>query len=174
MENLNYPIGKFIPAVFSEDLLQDRLSHIKELPQRIEYAITNLDAEQLHTPYRPDGWTVHELVHHIADSHMNAYIRFKLGLTEDNPTIKPYDQDAWVKLDDTINLPINVSLTLLHSLHMRWYETIKKLSRKDLERTVYHPEQQKTITLWDLLGTYVWHGLHHEAHILGLRKRNNW
>ena len=174
MENLSYPIGRYVPTEFSEKLLQKRLLDIRDLPQRIEYAITNLDADQLHTAYRPQGWTVHELVHHIADSHTNAYIRFKLGLTEENPTIKPYDQDAWVKLDDTINLPINVSLTLLHALHKRWYEAIKSISIDQLNRTVYHPEQEKTISLWDLLGMYVWHGLHHEAHILRLREQMNW
>ena len=174
MEDLSYPIGKFTSMDFSDDLLQERILHLKELPQRIEYAITNLDAAQLHTPYRPGGWTVHELVHHMADSHMNAYIRFKLGLTEDNPIIKTYDQDAWAKLNDSMQLPINVSLTLLHALHIRWHEMLRNLTKADFEKTIFHPEHEKTITLWNLLGTYVWHGLHHEAHILGLRKRNNW
>ncbi|MBC7423468.1 MAG: putative metal-dependent hydrolase, partial [Ferruginibacter sp.] len=136
--------------------------------------ILNLDESQLNTPYRPDGWNVKQLVHHVADSHMNAYIRFKLALTENNPTIKPYDEAAWANLIDTQQVPINVSLTLLHALHVRWVALIRGMSTEDWNRTVYHPEQKKEITLWDLLGMYSWHGRHHTAHITNLRQRNNW
>ena len=122
MEDLRYPIGKYQPQPFSEKQLQEWLIDIKFLPQHLENAVLNLDEAQLNTPYRPEGWTVKQVVHHVADSHMNAYIRFKLGLTEDNPTIKPYDEAAWAKLNDTSNLPINVSLTFLHALHTRWME----------------------------------------------------
>ena len=183
MENderhLSYPIGKEEEGVTHSDLYGDAikfklLSDIKMLPAMLEFAIHNLNAEQLHTPYRPGGWTVHQLIHHIADSHMNAYIRFKLGLTEDNPTIKPYDQEAWALLPDTKNLPVNVSLTLLHALHTRWYELMNSMSENQWHRTVYHPERKKTMTLWDLLKTYSWHGLHHTAHIVKLRERMKW
>ena len=142
--------------------------------QHMEEAVLNLDEVQLNTPYRPDGWTVKQLVHHVADSHMNAYIRFKLGLTENNPTIKPYDEAAWAELSDTKNIPINISLTLLHALHIRWTEVLKNIKREEWDRTLFHPEHQKTMTLWFVLGMYAWHGKHHVAHVTQLRKRNNW
>ncbi|MEO5892568.1 MAG: YfiT family bacillithiol transferase [Ferruginibacter sp.] len=174
MEDLRYPIGKYTPQPFSESQLQDWLIDITFLPQHLENAILNLDESQLNTPYRPHGWTVKQLVHHVADSHMNAYIRFKLGLTEDNPTIKPYDEGAWAKLIDTQNLPINISLTLLHALHLRWVEVLKAISVEEWNRPVFHPEQKKEMTLWYLLGSYSWHSRHHTAHITSLRERMNW
>ncbi len=134
----------------------------------------NLDAAQLDTAYREGGWTVKQVVHHVADSHMNSLIRFKLGLTEDNPTIKPYDENEWVKLADTQNLPVNVSLTLLHALHIRLHELLKNMSRTDLDRTLFHPEHKKEFTLWEFLGLYAWHGRHHTAHITSLRERMGW
>ena len=173
-EDIQYPKGKFKPKLFSQKQKDEWLLDIKFLPTELELAIQNLDEAQLQTPYREGGWTVHQLVHHVADSHMNAYIRFKLGLTEDNPTIKPYNQDAWALLNDTKTLPINISLTLLHALHRRLTAMLEPLPDEAWERTVYHPEQQKEITLWNLLGTYCWHGKHHVAHITGLRERNNW
>ena len=115
-----------------------------------------------------------QVVHHVADSHMNSLIRFKLGLTEDNPTIKPYDENEWVKLADTQNLPVNVSLTLLHALHIRLHELLKNMSRTDLDRTLFHPEHKKEFTLWEFLGLYAWHGRHHTAHITSLRERMGW
>lgn len=174
MEDLRYPIGKYMPQPFDEKQLQRWLADIKFLPQHLEHAIINLDEHQLDTPYRPDGWTVKQLVHHVADSHMNAYIRFKLGLTETNPAIKPYDEGAWALLSDTKNLPINISLTLLHALHARWLEVLKAMSTEEWNRTVYHPEQKKDITLWHLLGMYAWHSKHHTAHISALRERMKW
>jgi len=174
MEDLRYPIGKYLPQSFSESQLQEWLIDIKFLPLHLENAILNLDESQINTPYRPDGWTVKQLIHHVADSHMNAYIRFKLGLTEHNPTIKPYDEAAWAKLPDTDNLPINISLTLLHALHARWMEVIKGIKGDEWNRTVFHPEQKKEITLWHLLGMYAWHGKHHVAHITALRERMKW
>ena len=174
MEDLRYPIGKYLPQSFSESQLQEWLIDIKFLPLHLENAILNLDESQINTPYRPDGWTVKQLVHHVADSHMNAYIRFKLGLTEDNPTIKSYDEGAWANLPDTHNLPINISLTLLHALHARWMEVIKGIKGDEWNRTVFHPEQKKEITLWHLLGMYAWHGKHHVAHITALRARMKW
>lgn len=174
MDNLRYPIGKYIVQPFTETLLQEWLNEIKFLPQHLENAILNLDDMQLETPYREGGWTIKQVVHHIADSHMNAYIRFKLGLTEDNPVIKTYNEVAWAEMIDTKKIPINISLTLLHALHIRWFEIIKNMSSADLERTVVYPEQNKKMTIWDLLGMYAWHGKHHIAHITGLRERKNW
>ncbi|MBS1579999.1 MAG: putative metal-dependent hydrolase [Bacteroidetes bacterium] len=169
-----YPIGKYEPQPYSSQLKEKWLQDINLLPQHIEDAIQNLDAHQLNTPYREGGWTVTQLIHHVADSHMNAYIRFKLGLTENNPIIKPYNEKKWAELPDINVVPINVSLTLLHSLHQRWYATIKDLIEEDFNRTVFHPEQKKEMTLWFLLGMYAWHGVHHTAHITSLRERNNW
>ena len=174
MEDLRYPIGRFEPRPFTVAQLEEWILDIKYLPNLLENAVLNLDEHQLETPYRPDGWTVKQVVHHVADSHMNAYIRFKLGLTEINPAIKPYDEAAWALLSDTNNLPINLSLTLLFALHTRWVEVLKHISKAEWDRTVYHPEQKKEITLWNLLGLYSWHGRHHTMHITNLRERNNW
>lgn len=173
-EDLKYPIGKYIVQPFSEKLLGEWLIDIKNLPQHLENAILNLDEDQIETVYREGGWTIKQVVHHVADSHMNAYIRFKLGLTEDNPAIKPYDEAAWALMSDTKNLPINISLTLLHSLHIRLYEILKNMNYADLQRTVFHPEHKKQFTLWELLGMYAWHGKHHTAHITSLRERLKW
>lgn len=173
-EDVRYPIGKYIVQPFSDNLFEEWLIDIKNLPQHLENAVLNLDEQQLDTTYRQGGWTVKQLVHHVADSHMNAYIRFKLGLTEDNPTIKPYDENAWAMMNDTKNLPVNISLTLLHSLHIRWYHILKGMTAEDLRRTVYHPEHKKQLTLWELLGLYAWHGKHHTSHITALREKMNW
>ncbi len=169
-----YPIGKHESQPFSEKLRQDWLNDIKFLPNLLEQAVQNLDEAQLLTPYREGGWTVQQLVHHVADSHMNAYCRFKLGLTEDHPAIHPYEEQLWAELIDTHNIPINVSITLLYALHTRWYELLRNMSHDDFSRTVFHPQTQKTLTLWQLLGTYAWHSKHHVAHITSLRERMNW
>ena len=174
MEDLSYPIGRFVPQPYSDKELKERLMAIMFLPKELENAIQNLDEYQIETPYRPDGWTVKQLINHIADSHMNAFIRFKLGLTEENPTIKPYNQDAWVNLNDTKIVQINVSITLVHALHARWAALLNGISSADLERTVFHPEQKKEITLWHMLGLYAWHGKHHVKHITALRERMKW
>lgn len=173
--DLRYPIGEYEPKPFSIQQKVEWLADIKFLPLQLENAVLNLDEAQLHTPYRPDGWTVHQLVHHVADSHMNAYTRFKLGLTEDNPTIKPYDEKKWAELHDVEKLPINISLTILHAVHTRLFEALKYVKDDDWNnRTVFHPEHKKTMRLWYLLGLYAWHGRHHVAHITSLRERNGW
>src|SRR4051794_14393590 len=169
-----YPIGKYEPQPYSQLLKDKRLLDLQLLPSDLENAVHNLDEAQLHTPYREGGWTVHQLVHHIADSHMNAYIRFKLGLTEENPGIKPYEEKLWAELDDVKTLPINISITLLFALHERWYAAVKNLSEEDWQRTVFHPEHKKEMSLWFLLGLYAWHGRHHVHHILSLRERMQW
>ena len=169
-----YPIGKFEPKPYSEQQKKEWLADIQFLPEEVERATLNLDAAQLQTPYRDGGWTVQQLVHHIADSHMNAYIRFRLGLTEDNPVIKPYDENAWVKLADIETVPINVSLTILHSVHQRLLATIKDLTPEQWERKVTHPEHGREMSMWFLLGLYAWHGRHHTAHINTLRENKGW
>ena len=178
--DLRYPIGKFADQSYAaqlepdERIKQELLLDMQMLPQALEYAIVNLDAEQLDTPYRPGGWTVQQVVHHVADSHINAYVRCKLALTETNPAIKPYDEAAWAELSDTRTVPVNVSLTLLHALHARWFALLKDLGEGDWKKTVYHPEHQKELTLWYLLKMYAWHGKHHVAHINSLRDRMGW
>lgn len=172
--DLRYPIGKYDPQPYSVKQKENWLNDIKFLPQSLENAILNLDEAQQETPYREGGWTIKQLVHHVADSHMNAYCRFKLGLTENNPTIRPYEEQLWAELSDTKNLPTNISITLLYSLHTRWYELLKNLKEDEWERTVVHPEHGKQMSLWFLLGMYAWHSRHHTAHITTLRERNAW
>jgi hypothetical protein len=169
-----YPTGKYEPRPFSAAQKTEWLNDIRNLPQLLEDAVLNLDHAQLSTPYREGGWTIHQLVHHVADSHINAYCRFRLGLTEDNPVIRPYQEKLWAELDDVKILPVNISITLLHALHTRWYESLKSVPDIVWERTVFHPEHKKSFSLWHLLGMYAWHGKHHVAHITGLRDRNHW
>jgi uncharacterized damage-inducible protein DinB len=169
-----YPVGQYEPKPFSQQQKEEWLADIRFLPQALENAVTNLDEQQLQTPYREGGWTIHQVVHHVADSHMNAYIRFKLGLTEDNPAIKPYEEKLWAITKDVENLPINISVTLLFALHQRWYECLKFFTDADWQRTVFHPEHKKTMTLWYLLGMYAWHSRHHTAHITSLREQKGW
>lgn len=174
MEDLRYPIGKYIEQPFSEAQMKEWLLDIQSLPQQIEYAIINLDQHQLETPYREGGWTIKQVVHHVADSHMNAYIRFKLGLTEETPVIKPYDEAAWAEMNDTKNLPVNISITILYAVHARWQEILKNIKTDEWNRKVFHPEHKKELSLWFLLGMYAWHSRHHVAHITSLRKRMDW
>lgn len=172
--DLRYPIGEYLPHPFSDALKDQWLADIKFLPQLVEHAVANLDAFQLDTPYRPGGWTVNQVVHHIADSHLNAYCRFKLGYTEESPAIRPYDEKRWADTSDVQHLPINISITLLHALHARWHEFLIHFSHADWQRSVYHPEHKKEFTLWHLLGMYAWHGRHHTAQITALRERMGW
>jgi DinB superfamily len=174
MKDLSYPIGKYIEQPFSEPQLKAWLLDLEQLPKALEYAITNLDAAHLEEPYRPGGWNSRQVVHHVADSHMNAYMRIKLALTEDNPTIKPYDQDAWVLLSDAQNVPINISVTLLYALHTRMVEILKNVTEDEWGRTVEHPEYKTKMSIWYILGLYAWHGKHHTAHINNLRERMGW
>ncbi|GAB3027495.1 putative metal-dependent hydrolase [Niabella terrae] len=175
MEIFNqYPIGKLEAQDYNEDLKLQALGDIRFLPNTLEAALNNLDEAQLHTPYREGGWTVHQLVHHIADSHMNAYIRFKLAMTEDLPEIKPYEEKLWAELEDVKELPVNISVTLLYALHHRWFAAIRDLKTADWERSVYHPGSQQELSLWYLLQSYSWHGRHHVAQINGLRAARGW
>ena len=172
--DVRYPVGKYGPQPFSEVQKEEWLADIRFLPNSLESAIHNLDEAQLQTPYREGGWTVHQLVHHVADSHMQAYIRFKLGFLENNPTIKPYNEGDWVTTADVQNLPVNISITLLYALHARWHAFLSNLADKDWQKTIYHPEHQQAQTLWYLLGSYAWHGRHHTAHITELRQQKGW
>ena len=169
-----YPIGKYEPKPFSAEQKDEWIADIRFLPQAIEAAVNNLEEAQIQTPYREGGWTVHQLVHHVADSHMNAFIRFKLGYTEDAPTIKPYNEDDWVKTRDVENLPINISITLLFALHQRWSQLLSQIDGADWQRTVIHPDHKDPLTLWHLLGMYAWHSRHHTAHITALREEKGW
>jgi hypothetical protein len=170
-----YPIGKFEAQPYSDELKRNWINDIRFLPNDIELAIQSFDEYQLDMPYREGGWTVKQLVHHIADSHMNAFIRFKLALTEDNPTIKPYEEAEWAKLPDTFNVPVNVSVTLLHALHRRWTVINENISEEQFQnRSVFHPEHQKQMSLWHLLGMYAWHSRHHLAHIKNLKEQKGW
>jgi uncharacterized damage-inducible protein DinB len=173
MIDVQYPIGKYEPKPYSEQLKMAWLNNIRQLPSQLESAIQNLDAEHLNSPYREGGWTIQQLVHHIADSHMNAYIRFKLALTEENVTVKSYNEKLWAELADVKSTPINLSITLLHALHSRLYSAIKDLSMEQWNRTFNYPGKSEPVTIWFLLGMYSWHGNHHVSHILAFREKNN-
>ena len=172
--DLRYPIGKYEPQPFSDRQKREWLQDIQFLPGLLETAIENLDEKQLDTPYRDGGWTVRQVIHHVADSHINAYTRMKLGLTEDKPTIKPYEEGLWADLADVKAVPINISITLLYTLHTRWHAAIRDLDNEAWKRTVIHPAAGKELSLWFLLGSYAWHGKHHVAHITSLRERKKW
>jgi uncharacterized damage-inducible protein DinB len=173
MPDPQYPIGRYEPQPFSETKKLEWLNNIRQLPTELEYAIQNLDAAQLHSPYRTGGWTIQQLVHHVADSHMNAYIRFKMALTEENFTVKTYDEKRWAELADVQSVPVNISITLLHALHARWYAAIRDLNPEQWNREFHYPGKPEAVTTWFLLGMYSWHGKHHTAHILEFRKANN-
>jgi hypothetical protein len=172
--DVRFPIGKYEPQPFSDKQKRAWLQDIQFLPGLLETAIENLDEKQLNTPYRDGGWNVKQVVHHVADSHMNAYIRFKLGLTENNPAIKPYEEALWAQLNDVTAVPINISITLLYALHTRWHSALLNLPAEAWNRTVFHPEHKKKMSLYYLLGMYSWHGQHHVAHITSLRERKGW
>jgi len=172
-DDLRYPTGKFH---FDPDVTAQKraasIAAIRETPAVLRTAVRGLTDAQLDTPYRPGGWTVRQVVHHVPESHMNAFVRFKLALTEDNPTIKPYDEDAWAKLKD-VSSPIEPSLTLLDALHTRWVTLLETMNREDFGRPLQHPERGP-MTLDQMLQLYAWHGRHHAAHITGLRARERW
>jgi hypothetical protein len=174
MTDLRYPIGKFhYEGPLTEDQKQRCLADIEQAPANLRAAIQGLSDQQLDTPYRPEGWTVRQVTHHVPDSHLNAYIRFKLALTEDDPTIKPYAEDRWARLADTQTTPVEVSLTLLDSLHTRWTRLLRSLKPEDWKRAFRHPELGE-VSLEKNLALYSWHGRHHVAHITGLRERSRW
>jgi DinB superfamily len=177
MENLDtfkYPIGKFgFGQPISLEQTRAHILEIDQLPNKLAELVSDWADDQLDTPYRPDGWTVRQTVHHVADSHINAYVRTKLLLTEDNPTIKPYEQQHWADLSDS-RLPVAPSLLILSNIHLRWVAILDSLQPEDFGRTYFHPGDQRTFTLTEVLGLYAWHGEHHYQHIRRLAERNQW
>jgi hypothetical protein len=172
--DLRYPVGPCeYPWVVSPEARKRHVDDIAALPVRLRDAVQGLDDAQLDTPYRPGGWTVRQLVHHLADSHMNAYVRFRLGLTENQPVIKPYDEKLWAELSDSHSAPIEMSLSLLEGLHHRWVLLLTGMSDADYARTIFHPESG-VLRLDTYLSTYGWHCRHHVAHITSLRERSGW
>ena len=174
--DLRYPIGRFdFPkAPVTPRQLASWIAEVAQAPRALRDSVENLDEARLATPYRPGGWTVRQLVHHLADSHMNAYIRFKLALTEDRPTIKPYDEAAWANLEDSSTVPVAVSLDLLEGIHIRWLALLRAMRPEQMERGFVHPEHGRFMRLDAALGLYAWHGRHHVAHVTALREREGW
>jgi DinB family protein len=172
---LRYPIGKFDPSKASHTAEERKqlIDSIAELPASLQQAVAGLNGNQLDTAYREGGWSVRQVVHHLADAHINAYTRFKLGLTEDTPAVKPFDEAAWAELADSRITPVDASLALVENLHARWVALLRSLKPGDWERKVSHP-QAGPMSLDLMLGLYEWHGRHHVAHIAGLRARNRW
>ena len=173
MTDLRFPIGKFHFDGPLSDQRRNALNDIAHTPAKLRLAVKGLSEAQLDTPYRPGGWTVRQVAHHVPDSHMNSYIRFKLALTEDEPTIKTYAEDRWAELADTRTTPVEVSLTLLETLHDRWVRLLSALTADEWKRTFRHPELG-AMTLEKSLALYAWHGKHHVAHITALREREGW
>jgi hypothetical protein len=174
-EEIIYPIGRFQkPEKFSLNTIKDCIEELAVLPRILDHCIENLDNVHLLSSYREGGWNINQIVHHIADSHMNAFIRCKLALTEEHPTIKPYNQDFWATTADVTDVPVNYSITLVHALHHRWVKLLSQLSLNDLERTYYHPEYKSSVPIWEVIQLYAWHGQHHAAQIRALRLRMGW
>src|SRR5687768_6236328 len=172
-DDLRYPIGKFDTNIeVTPEVRRNFIQTIGDLPKKIREAVSDLSDEQLDTPYRPEGWTVRQLVHHVADSHLNSICRFKLALTEDVPTIRPYYEDRWAELADA-QLPIEDSLKIIEGVHSRWAALLNSMSDEDFQRKLNHPESGEW-TLEKFLGLYDWHSKHHTAHITSLRQRNGW
>jgi hypothetical protein len=168
-----YPIGKFqFNGEITNSVTKGWINEIEDLPGLLRFAVRDLDNEQLDTSYRSGGWTVRQVVHHLADSHMNAYVRFKLALTEETPLIKPYDEVKWAELPD-YKLPIDISLSLLEALHIRWVKLLRSLSPADIEKTFMHPDSGE-VSVGKNIGIYSWHGRHHLAHITSLSSRKGW
>ena len=173
--DLRYPIGKFdMHAPVSPAQREEAIAQIERLPQEVRMAVEGLTDQQLDTPYRTGGWTIRQVVHHLPDSHMNSYIRFKLALTEEAPPIKPYNEAAWAELPEARSAPIDASLALLDALHRRWVLMLRAMSDTEWQRTFRHPEITGLIRLDTTVALYAWHGRHHLAHILGTKQRNGW
>lgn len=171
--DLRYPVGKYtLEENLSEERRNELIGEIAETPSKLRAAVKGLDEKQLSTPYREGGWTVRQVAHHLADSHLNAFVRFKLAVTEDFPAIKPYDQKLWAETADARG-PVEPSLKLVESLHTRWVELLRSMSASDFKRKLNHPEMG-AVTLERYLGLYAWHGRHHVAHVTSLRERMKW
>lgn len=172
-EDLRFPVGKFDTEIeITPELRSQFIRTISKLPEKLREAVKNLSDEQLDTPYRPEGWTVRQVIHHIADSHLNSLCRFKLALTEDQPTIRPYYEDRWAELADS-KMPVEASLKIIQGVHSRWTRLLNSMTDEQFQRKLNHPESGE----WDLdklLGLYDWHSRHHLAHIRTLAERENW
>lgn len=175
LHKLRFPVGEYSPPqnVTANDV-KNYIAAIEAFPDKVKDAVKNLSHQQLNTPYRPNGWTIKQVIHHVGDSHMNSMIRFKLALTEDIPTIKTYFEDRWAELEDYKSTPLKVSLDLLDNLHKRWVILLKSLTPGQLKRKFYHPEHKREIPLDEFIALYAWHCEHHLAHITGLKERMNW
>ncbi len=175
LELLKYPIGKFVaPTVISHSELNAYINELEIFPKNLFKEVAYLNDEQLNTTYRPNGWTIRQVVHHCADSHMNSFIRLKWALTEENPTIKPYYEERWAELNDSKILPITPSLKMLDALHERYVSVLKSLDEQSFQKTFVHPEHGKIFTIKDHIALYAWHGKHHLAQITELKRRENW
>jgi uncharacterized damage-inducible protein DinB len=174
-DELRYPLGNFVyDGITTAEARRERIERVERTPAALRAAVRGLSEAQLATPYRPGGWTVRQVVHHVPDSHLNAYTRFKLALTEDTPTIKPYDEAKWAELPDGKSKLVEHSLTLLDALHARWVFLLERLKASDFGLKVNHPDWDSPMSLDDLLAMYSWHGKHHVAHITSLRQRKGW
>ena len=175
LEKLRYPIGKFqFPDELDRNAIDDDIHTICHFPQVLRETVQFLNDEQLDTDYRPDGWTVRQLVHHLADSHMNSYIRFKWALTEDQPTIKAYKEKKWAELPDAKNDPIEPSLLLLTALHLKWTNMLNNLSEEQVQLAFVHPQTGRRVKIYENIALYAWHCNHHLNHILNLIERMKW
>lgn len=172
--DLRYPVGPFeFKGTLSNEHRRALIDQIAATPENMREAVKGLDDQQLDTPYRPEGWTVRQVVHHVPESHLHSYTRFKLAITEDEPTIKPYFEDRWARLDDAQTAPVELSLDLLDALHGRWVWFLRSLRNEEFQRTFRHPELG-IVSLDKNVALYAWHGRHHIAHITSLRKRMGW
>jgi uncharacterized damage-inducible protein DinB len=172
--DLSYPIGRFdFQQAVAPELRQHLIAEIEAAPACLRAAVKGLSEEQLDTPYRPGGWTVRQVVHHVPDSHLNSYTRFRLALTEDEPPVKGYDEKLWAELPDARSAPVEISLALLDALHVRWVALLKSMTDADFHRSFRHSELG-LVRLDTILALYAWHGRHHVAHITGLRERIGW
>ncbi|HEX6535506.1 MAG TPA: putative metal-dependent hydrolase [Gemmatimonadaceae bacterium] len=175
MADLRYPVGKFSPVANVDAAQRERwIGEIAAAPAALRAAVAGLSPAQLDTPYRPDGWTVRQVVHHVPDSHPNGYVRVKLALTEDEPFVKPYQESRWAELPDSSETPVETSLALLDALHARWVTLLRAMTPDDFRRGYRHPEYGRVVPLTEVIGLYAWHGRHHVAHITALRERNGW
>lgn len=175
LQKLRYPIGEYAPNLNpSQEEISEYIGNIESFPERISNAVKNLSNSQLDTPYREDGWTVKQVVHHVVDSHINGYCRFKFALTEDTPSILPYNEADWAELPEAKNAPVELSLNLLAALHKRFVLMLRAISHEQLSRKMYHPESKTKPAIGELIGLYSWHCDHHLAHITGLKNRMGW
>ena len=174
MEELKYPVGHYkAPEVFTKEILEQSISVIEDFPKKIKMEVEGLTKAQLDVPYRPDGWTITQVVNHCADSHMNALIRVKMALTEETPIIKPYRQELWAELADG-TMPIHFALLTIEGTHARWVTVLRSLTEEQWKKEFIHPEKGRALSLKEAAGSYAWHCEHHLAHVTNLKKRMGW